>query len=179
MPSDDCLRPLDRRPTETAKAYAAFRDYVLLGPQRTVEAAWRAWRAAANGSKQPPGRPSGQYRKWARQHEWEARAIAHDEVVVRTHAQDQHAAALADAARARARLAALTADRLEAAEPADLALRDAVGAVRTLADTMPLSEAVGAGEGAADAMVYSIIEGLKANRASKQANMNEELLGDD
>lgn len=63
--------PQERRPEETAKAFAAFVEYLRLGPQRSQE------QAAANLRKSV-----GTLRKWAERHGWVARAAEYDALCV-------------------------------------------------------------------------------------------------
>jgi hypothetical protein len=63
--------PQERRPEETAKAYAAFVEYLRLGPQRSMEA------AAKNLQK-----TLGTLRHWSERHGWVARAADYDALCV-------------------------------------------------------------------------------------------------
>lgn len=57
----------DRQPGETSKAFAAFRRYLELGPERTIpDAAGRA------------GRKPGQYKCWSPRWDWVERAAQYD-----------------------------------------------------------------------------------------------------
>ena len=56
--------PWEKRPTETSRAYEAFRAYRDLGPMRRWE--------------DVPGHPSATVRKWHGRHQWRTRADAWD-----------------------------------------------------------------------------------------------------
>jgi len=60
-------RRWDRLPGETSKAFAAFRGYLELGPQRTIAEAARVAR-----------RMPGQYKRWSAKWGWVERAAQYD-----------------------------------------------------------------------------------------------------
>jgi hypothetical protein len=59
--------PYDRKPTESAKAYAAFTTYANLGPKRSLAAVGQAL-----------GKSEGLIERWSRRHGWGSRVRAHD-----------------------------------------------------------------------------------------------------
>jgi hypothetical protein len=61
--------PQDRIPGETAKAYAAFVEYLRLGPERSID------QAAKN-----LGKGTATLRKWSERHGWVRRAASWDEL---------------------------------------------------------------------------------------------------
>jgi hypothetical protein len=65
----------DRLPTETTRAYAAFREYRDLGPRRTL-----------SGLASVTARNA---RTWSRRHHWTARATAWDDEVARVEDLDR------------------------------------------------------------------------------------------
>jgi len=68
----------ERMTDESTKAYLAFNTYLQLGPDRSVDAAYRlAMNEPAGSSK----RASGRWTKWANTYGWVARAAAWDEFV--------------------------------------------------------------------------------------------------
>jgi len=66
-------QPWDRQEGETSKAYAAFVAYLELGPERSIDAAFRQ----QNGSRKAAGRPFWWHR-WSSKWSWVARAEAFD-----------------------------------------------------------------------------------------------------
>ena len=65
--TDSSARPWDRQPGETSKAFAHFRGYLRLGPDRTlVEAALRAVHSL------------DQYKRWSAKWRWVRRAAEYD-----------------------------------------------------------------------------------------------------
>ena len=68
-------QPWDQQEDETDKAYSAFCVYLLLGPRRSISAAWRSRTGREEGSyKLAPG----YFREWSTRHKWVVRASAHD-----------------------------------------------------------------------------------------------------
>ena len=67
--------PWDRLPRETDKGFAAFRVYLELGPTRSFEAAWRAYREerGLRGERMP-----SHFRRWKDRNNWPGRAAAFD-----------------------------------------------------------------------------------------------------
>ena len=59
--------PYDRKPNESAKAYAAFTTYVNQGPKRSLAAVGQAL-----------GKSEGLIERWSRRHGWGPRVRAHD-----------------------------------------------------------------------------------------------------
>jgi hypothetical protein len=57
----------ERKPTESAKAFAAFTTYVNQGPTRSLAAVGEAL-----------GKSEGLIERWSRRHNWVDRARAHD-----------------------------------------------------------------------------------------------------
>ena len=76
----------DRQPSEGGQAYAAFCHYRDLGPDRTIDAAFRAARGPKGPSQGPEGtaepqaipRANGCWKRWAEKHAWRDRALAWD-----------------------------------------------------------------------------------------------------
>jgi hypothetical protein len=64
----------ERLPDESAAAYARFLAYRNLGPARTLDAAYRAFRGVPEGSKRC--RRPGQWQRESVQFNWAARALA-------------------------------------------------------------------------------------------------------
>jgi hypothetical protein len=67
MANEDDVRPWDRRPNETVKAYAAFQTYLDQGVDRSYVCVAKAL-----------GRSGTWIEQWGRKHEWPARAAAWD-----------------------------------------------------------------------------------------------------
>lgn len=69
-------QPWERRDGETAKAHAAFLEYLRLGyGQRSIDKAW----AQQKGSRSTAdGRAPRHWLRWSNEHEWVARADAYD-----------------------------------------------------------------------------------------------------
>jgi hypothetical protein len=66
------IRAWDKRPDESAAAFAQFQVFRDLGPGRTLVAAYR------RRTGKPTATPTGSYRKLARDFDWTARAEAFD-----------------------------------------------------------------------------------------------------
>lgn len=67
--------PWDRRPDETSKAYAAFCAYLELGPERSIERAFRD----RNGTERAQKTQGAWWRRWSSRHDWVERARAFDD----------------------------------------------------------------------------------------------------
>lgn len=66
-----------KRPDESAKAYAAFRQYMLLpARERSIDAAWRAANQQQTSSDR---RANGQWMGWSAKYNWVERAAAYDQ----------------------------------------------------------------------------------------------------
>lgn len=66
----------DKLEAESAKAYAAFRTYMLLpARERSIQTAYRASSEYQSSTEK---RASGRWSQWAAQHDWIARAAEHD-----------------------------------------------------------------------------------------------------
>ena len=63
----------DRKPFESAKAFAAFCAFRDLGSDRSVVGAYREIKGRPAAAQ-----PSGQWKAWASDHQWEERAAAYD-----------------------------------------------------------------------------------------------------
>jgi hypothetical protein len=66
----------ERMPDEGSKPWAAFNVYLQLGPDRTID---QAWRIITGGRQESDRRASGRYSIWAARFTWLARALAWDE----------------------------------------------------------------------------------------------------
>ncbi len=80
--------PWDRQEGETAKAFEAFECYRMLGPDRTLQAAWERYytrpgrrRERRGKGKEEASQFPGYWGKWARAWQWRERAAAWDEEV--------------------------------------------------------------------------------------------------
>lgn len=69
-------KPWEQRDGEPDAAYKRFLAYLRLGPQRSLEAAYRAHGKAPEGSKRP--RVPGQWKRDSAAYEWRKRADAYD-----------------------------------------------------------------------------------------------------
>lgn len=65
----------DRMPKETTKAFAAFCTYRDMGPERSMNKAYRVSKGCQKGAK----RVTGTWQKWARQWQWVERVRSYDE----------------------------------------------------------------------------------------------------
>lgn len=73
------VRPWHRLENESAIAYAAFcAYYLLLAHERSIDAAWSK-SATKQHQKRDGKRAPGNWAKWSSEHDWVARALAHDE----------------------------------------------------------------------------------------------------
>lgn len=77
--SDDIERPWEQQSGETDKAYRAFCAYLLLGPGRSIDAAWRQ----QGRSKSATSRAPGHWTRWSSKHNWAERASVHDQHAAR------------------------------------------------------------------------------------------------
>ena len=76
MPSEINIETLQERdPRESAVAFAAYVGYRDLGPQRSIDKAWRAAKNISDASKRAPRH----WFAWSTQYRWERRALAWDE----------------------------------------------------------------------------------------------------
>ena len=66
------MSPWERQQNESRKAFQAFCAYRKLGPQRSLDAAWREF------AKRKRGVAPGSWTKWSRLYEWVKRADAYD-----------------------------------------------------------------------------------------------------
>lgn len=66
--------PWERRPNESVRAYQAFEAYRSLGPNRSIDRAWRH----ARGIPDSPQRAPRRWQVWSRRWEWVARVAAWD-----------------------------------------------------------------------------------------------------
>lgn len=107
----------ERRPGETAKAYAAFCVYRDLGPSRSLEKA-----AQAMGYKSRKN-----FSVWHSKHEWVKRAEAYDEYLERRK-REEHEKAILEMAERHARLAVAfqqkIAQRIQMIDPNELTPQD-------------------------------------------------------
>jgi hypothetical protein len=73
-------KPWDRLPEEPATMFSRFLCYLHLGPTRSLEAAYRAWHGAQQGTEghNPPAASSGAWRRAAKAFKWRERALAFD-----------------------------------------------------------------------------------------------------
>lgn len=81
-------QPWARQEGETAKAFDAFETYRMLGPDRTLQAAWEKYytrpgtlRERRRKGKEEAGQFPGYWGKWASRWRWSERAAAWDEEV--------------------------------------------------------------------------------------------------
>jgi hypothetical protein len=65
-----------RLPGESARAFRAFRVYLNLGPNRSLDGAWRFFRAALDGNAS--ARRPGQWVRWCVKHQRVDRAAGYD-----------------------------------------------------------------------------------------------------
>lgn len=73
---------LDARPDESAKAYAAFLDYIRLGPTRSLRKLLEQYRVQSEvkpGTENPPTRRLATLSDWSVKYEWQARLRAYFE----------------------------------------------------------------------------------------------------
>lgn len=70
-------------PGETDGAFAAFRIYLSLGPERSMRAVEEKINAAKTGRKEAKRVPSGKYTAWAKKYRWPERARAYDDHMAR------------------------------------------------------------------------------------------------
>lgn len=68
----------ERLPDESALAYRAFCVYRDLGPDRSLD---QAWKRSDQGKQCGSARRPGYWSKWSAQYEWVARAEAHDDEI--------------------------------------------------------------------------------------------------
>ena len=87
--------PWERQQRETAKAFEAFEGYRMLGPDRSLQAAWEKHytrpgrlRERTRRGRKEAGLVVGHFRRWYKRWQWEARARAWDEEVAQL-ARDQ------------------------------------------------------------------------------------------
>lgn len=73
------MEPWDQQPNEPNEWYYRFRLFVMLGPSRSINKAYLDW-AGELGEEVPDDLqgPPAQWRKEARQYNWESRAAAFD-----------------------------------------------------------------------------------------------------
>lgn len=76
--ADASDKPWLRQSDESSKAYAAFSCFRDLGPSRTIEEAWRKYKAQQGLSTK---RPNAHFHKWKDAHEWQSRSIAFDNML--------------------------------------------------------------------------------------------------
>ncbi len=75
MATPEAPDPWEQQPGESAKAFAAFRSFRDLPPERrTVAAAWQALTGRPTATRGGPG----QWRGWHARNAWSARAAAYD-----------------------------------------------------------------------------------------------------
>jgi hypothetical protein len=126
--------PWEQLPGESSKAYAAFCLYRDQGPQRSIEAASRAYhdRGLQHGEAahaQRKRRASGQIGRWAQRWNWSARARAWDEELERVRRQKQ-LEAVEEMAERHAKEALMlqnkAVERLRQLRPEELKPRDAL-----------------------------------------------------
>ena len=75
----------ERQEGETAKAYEAFEGYRMLGPDRTLQAAWEKYytrpgtlRERTRKGRKEAGEVVGHFRRWYKRWRWTERAVAWD-----------------------------------------------------------------------------------------------------
>ncbi len=78
----------ERQPDESAKAFAAFECYRMLGPDRSLQAAWEkhyarpgTLRARTRKGREEAGLVVGYFRRWYKRWRWAERAAAWEEEV--------------------------------------------------------------------------------------------------
>lgn len=73
------LQPWEQQPGESSEAYAAFRAYRDLGPDRSILKAYAQLRPKAGSRKAPaPANAPGSWKRWAQQWRWKERVEAYD-----------------------------------------------------------------------------------------------------
>ncbi len=96
---DPDLPPFDRQPGESGRQFEAFTAYRNLGPQRSLNAAYRSDRTAAGKAPDPLQAAPGGWRTWYRTNRWPARAEAYDahlELLNRKGQEAEHAQHIED-----------------------------------------------------------------------------------
>jgi len=81
-------RPWERQEGESTKAFAGFEGYRMLGPDRSLQAAWERYRARLEtlrerrqADREDARHCPGYWTAWARKWKWRERAAAWDEEV--------------------------------------------------------------------------------------------------
>jgi hypothetical protein len=80
---------IDRRDSDTPKAYAALLDYAAMGPARSLDTLCERYRSGADPA--PPTRRLTSLKDWSRQHDWQQRVQAYDDALA-LEASDRHTA---------------------------------------------------------------------------------------
>lgn len=86
------LKEWEQQPEETKAAYLAFRQYLQLGTERTIVAAYRAHRRKPNAKQ-----ATGTWNLWVDRWKWQRRAVAYDREQERIEEQARLKAADAEA----------------------------------------------------------------------------------
>ncbi len=74
---DECRLSFLRLTGESARAYAAYKTYRDLGPQRSLTVAWQQ-NQAAKGRQGRPKKCCGQWQRWSVKWNWVERAVNYD-----------------------------------------------------------------------------------------------------
>ncbi len=79
-PSSDNPTTSERLPSESARAYRAFCFYRDLGPNRSLDRAWKHFHAE-QGKDSTSARRPGYWTDWSTKNNWVERAQAHDDAM--------------------------------------------------------------------------------------------------